>query len=212
MKILVVIWTYHRSVFSLFLLIFAYFCLLLLIFVYFCFFSFSMINCDYKWFHVVRYVFCFQYIFFMMMIVLLRVYPVLELSFSGTILFRMNPFQELSFSGTTLFRMNPFQELSFSGIILFRNYFLQNDSFSGRILIRKFPCQEQSLSGIFLLGNNPFQDFFFRKHDSMITFCWFANIYIYISIMSIFIVYIVIFFLTCLRWWSLNFLKNIFTL
>ena len=184
---------------------FAYFCLFLL------FFSFSMINFDYKWFHFVRYVSCFQYIFFMMMIVLLRVYPVLELSFSGTILFRMNPFQELSFSGTTLFRMNPFQELSFSGIILFRNYFLQNDSFSGRILIRKFPCQEQSLSGIFLLGNNPFQDFFFRKHDSMITFCWFANIYIYIYIynVNIYCVYCYI-FLTCLRWWSLKLFKEYF--
>ena len=35
MKILVLIWTYHKSVFSLCLLIFAYFCLCLLIFAYF---------------------------------------------------------------------------------------------------------------------------------------------------------------------------------
>ena len=104
-----------------------------------------MINFDYRRFHFVRYVFCFQYIFFMMIIVLLRVYPV----------------QELSFSGIILFRNYSIQNESFSGIILFRNYFLQNDSFSGRILIRKFPSQERPLSGIFLLGNNPFQDLFF---------------------------------------------------
>ena len=65
------------------------------------FFRFSMINFDYRRFHFVRYVFCFQYIFFMMIIVLLRVYPVQELSFSGIILFRNYSIQneELSLSG-----------------------------------------------------------------------------------------------------------------
>ena len=96
--------------------------------------------------------------FFMMIIVLLRVYPV----------------QELSFSGIILFRNYSIQNESFSGIILFRTYFLQNDSFSGRILIRNFPFQERPLSEFSFWGIILFRIYFFRKHDSMITFCWFA--------------------------------------
>ena len=70
-----------------------------------------MRNFDYRRFHFVRYVFCFQYIFFMMIIVLLRVYPVQELSFSGIILFRNYSIQNESFSGVILFRNYSFQEL-----------------------------------------------------------------------------------------------------
>ena len=46
MKILVLIWTYHKSVFSLFLFIFAYFCLFLLMFAYFCLFSLIFLGSD----------------------------------------------------------------------------------------------------------------------------------------------------------------------
>ena len=118
------------------------------------FFRFSMRNFDYRRFHFVRYVFCFQYIFFhddycsfeglsCSGVILFRNYPFQELLYSERILFRSYPFQELFFSGTTFFRMIPFQEGSLSGTFLFRNDPFREFSFWGIILFRIF----------FFLGN-----------------------------------------------------------
>ena len=126
MKMLVVIWTYHRSDFSLFSLIITYFAY---------FFRFSMINFDYRRFHFVRYVFCFQYMFF----------HDDYCSFEG-----------LSCSGVILFRNYPFQELLYSEWILFRNYSFQELLSSEWFLFRKDPYQEVSFSGTTPFGNFPF--------------------------------------------------------
>ena len=104
MKILVVIWTYHRSDFYLFSLIFTYFAYF---FMFFVMRLALIIDESFFVIYFLKRVFCVKYIFFSSWWLLF---------FLGFILFRSYPFQELSFSGTTLFRMNPFQELSLSGI------------------------------------------------------------------------------------------------
>ena len=154
-----------------------------------------MRNFDYRRFHFVRYVFCFQYIFFhddycsfeglsCSGVILFRNYPQQELLYSEWILFRSYPFQELFFSGTTFFRMIPFQEGSLSGTFLFRNDPFREFSFWGIILFRIY--------------------FFFRKHDSMITFCWFA-----VYLVSIRVKLLSINFLAFFIFFKLLVMKNI---
>ena len=140
MKILVVIWTYHRSVFSLFLLIFTYFSM---------FFWWSELIIDDAFFCYIFFEnscrpFCFLWnIFFLPFFIVFfilfrhhpfRNHPFQDLSFSGIILFRTYPFRIF------LFRMNPFQELSLTGIFLFRLI-----SFSGTMLFRSYLLQEMVL-------------------------------------------------------------------
>ena len=87
-------------------MIFTYFHLFSLILLTFlCFFVMRLALIIDESFFVIYFlkrVFCVKYIFFFFMVII--------------VLFRVHPVQELSFSGTTLFRMNPFQELSLSGI------------------------------------------------------------------------------------------------
>ena len=140
MKILVVIWTYHRSVFSLFLLIFTYFSM---------FFWWSELIIDDAFFCYIFFEnscrpFCFLWNIFSCLFSLFffilfrhhpfRNHPFQDLSFSGIILFRTYPFRIF------LFRMNPFQELSLTGIFLFRLI-----SFSGTMLFRSYLLQEMVL-------------------------------------------------------------------
>jgi len=72
------------------------------------------------------------------------------------ILYRIFPLQESSFSGIILFRNYPLQELLVSESILFRNDPFQELSFSGNVFPKTFSTQKR-------FGDFPFSSFFLKR-------------------------------------------------